>query len=57
MANPETSAYRRDLLYRFLNVLKIHIDGEATTLLEAVNLYQREMRHTDLLPAFSTVTV
>lgn len=46
MANPETSAYRRDLLYRFLNVLKIHIDGEATTLLEAVNLYQREMRHT-----------
>ena len=45
-ANPETSAYRRDLLYRFLNVLKIHVDGEAATLSEAANLYQREMRHT-----------
>ena len=45
-ANPETSAYRRDLLYRFLNVLKIHIDGEGATLSEAANLYQREMRHT-----------
>ncbi len=45
-ANPETSAYRRDLLYRFLNVLKLHIDGEATTLLAAANLYQRDLRHT-----------
>jgi hypothetical protein len=45
-ANPETSAYRRDLLYRFLNVLKIHIDGEEVTLSEAANLYQRGMRHT-----------
>lgn len=45
-ANPETSAYRRDLLYRFLNVLKMHIDGEGATLSEAANLYQREMRHT-----------
>jgi DNA helicase-2/ATP-dependent DNA helicase PcrA len=44
-ANPETFAYRRDLLYRFLNVLKIHIDGEGATLLESANLYQREMRH------------
>ncbi|MBK1820496.1 UvrD-helicase domain-containing protein [Burkholderia orbicola] len=44
-ANPETSAYRRDLLYRFLNVLKLHIDGEATTLLAAANLYQRDLRH------------
>lgn len=44
-ANPETSAYRRDLLYRFLNVLKMHIEGEGTTLAEAANLYQREMRH------------
>ncbi|WP_268798904.1 UvrD-helicase domain-containing protein [Pseudomonas huanghezhanensis] len=44
-SNPETSAYRRDLLYRFLNVLKIHIDGQATTLVEAGILYQREMRH------------
>lgn len=45
-ANPDTSAYRRDLLYRFLNVLKIHIDGGAATLTEAANLYQRDMRHT-----------
>lgn len=45
-ANPETSAYRRDLLYRFLNVLKIHVDGEGANLSEAAKLYQREMRHT-----------
>jgi len=44
--NPETSAYRRDLLYRFLNVLKLHIDGAGATLAEAANLYQSEMRHT-----------
>ena len=43
--NPETSAYRRDLLYRFLSVLKIHIDGEGN-LTEAANKYQREMRRT-----------
>ncbi len=40
-ANPETSAYRRDLLYRFLNVLKIHIDGAGATLTEAANLYRK----------------
>ncbi|MFM1703580.1 UvrD-helicase domain-containing protein [Aeromonas salmonicida] len=45
-ANPDTSAYRRDLLYRLLNVLRMHIDGEGTTLLEAANMCQREMRHT-----------
>ena len=45
-ANPETSVYRRDLLYRFLNVLKIHIDGAGANLTEAANLYQRDMRHT-----------
>jgi len=44
--NPKTSAYRRDLLYRFLNVLKIHIDGGGATLVDAANLYQREMRRT-----------
>lgn len=43
---PETSAYRRDLLYRFLGVLELHIDGAGATYLEAANLYQREMRHT-----------
>jgi hypothetical protein len=45
-ANAETSAYRRDLLYRFLNILNMHIDGEGATLLDSANLYQREMRHT-----------
>lgn len=44
--NPETSAYRRDLLYRFLSVLKIHIDGDAKTLSDSAILYQRDMRHT-----------
>lgn len=44
--NPETSAYRRDLLYRFLNILNIHINGETANLSEAANLYQRKMRHT-----------
>lgn len=45
-ANPETSVYRRDLLNRFLNVLKIHIDGVGANLSEAANQYQRNMRHT-----------
>jgi DNA helicase-2/ATP-dependent DNA helicase PcrA len=45
-SNPETSAYRRDLLYRFLCVLKMHVDGEGATLVEAGVRYQREMRHT-----------
>ncbi|WP_348827664.1 UvrD-helicase domain-containing protein [Halomonas sp. RT37] len=43
--NPETSAYRRDLLYRFLNVLRMHVEYEGMTLSETANLYQREMRH------------
>ena len=45
-ANPETSTYRRDLLYRFLSVLKIQIDGVGANLTEAANKYQRDMRHT-----------
>lgn len=44
-ANKETSIYRRDLLFRFLNVLKMHIDGRGGTLVESANLYQYEMRH------------
>lgn len=44
--NPETSPFRRDLLYRFLNVLKMHIDGDGDTLIESAKLYQRDMRHT-----------
>lgn len=45
-SNPETSAYRRDLLYRFLCVLNMHVDSEGETLVEAGVRYQREMRHT-----------
>lgn len=45
-SNAEASAYRRDLLYRFLSVLTLHIDGQGATFLESANLYQREMRHT-----------
>jgi DNA helicase-2/ATP-dependent DNA helicase PcrA len=37
--NTETSTCRRDLLYCFLDILKIHIDGEGATLLVAANLY------------------
>jgi DNA helicase-2/ATP-dependent DNA helicase PcrA len=44
-ANPETRAYRRDLLYRFLNVLTMHISGEGANLSETATMYQREMRH------------
>jgi len=41
----ETSTYRRDLLNRFLAVLKISIDINTTTLLESAHLFQREFRH------------
>jgi len=43
--NPKTNTYRRDLLNRFMNVLKIHIDGDAANLLEAAHLYQKDFRH------------
>ncbi|WP_204926895.1 hypothetical protein [Pseudomonas syringae] len=33
-------------MYRFLCVLKMHVDGEGETLVEAGVRYQREMRHT-----------
>ncbi|MDM0081704.1 AAA family ATPase [Variovorax sp. J31P179] len=45
-ATKGVSAYRRDLLYRFLNVLRMHIDGDGPSLADAANLYQRDMRHT-----------
>lgn len=43
--NPETSTYRRDLLNRFLNMLKTHIEGGAPSLLDSAQIYQREFRH------------
>lgn len=45
-ANPETGAYRRDLLFRLLHILKMHSESEALTLVEVGKIYQREMRHT-----------
>ena len=42
---PETSVYRRDLLNRFIKVLKIHIEQGAHTLLESAQIYQRKFRH------------
>lgn len=43
--NSETCTYRRDLLNRFMHVLKIHIDGEASTILDSAQIYQKEFRH------------
>lgn len=43
--NPCIRSYRRDLLNRFMNVLRIHInDNDTFTLLESAHLYQREFR-------------
>lgn len=41
--NIETSAYRRDLLYRLFILLKMHVVGQAATLVDADTFYQREM--------------
>jgi len=43
--NPATCIYRRDLLNRFLNILKVHIDGGVPTLLESAHIYQMDFRH------------
>ena len=43
--NPKTRTYRRDLLNRFLNVLRMHINDGASTLLETAHAYQKEFRH------------
>ncbi len=43
--NPKTGTFRRDLLNRFLNVLRINIVDGATTLLESAHTYQMEFRH------------
>jgi hypothetical protein len=41
----ETKLYRRDLYNRLVNVLSIHIDGEAGNLIDSLNVYQRIFRH------------
>lgn len=44
-ANPDTGAYRRDLLNRLLQILKLHGESHEMTLIEAGKIYQRDMRH------------
>ncbi|MCE0962204.1 UvrD-helicase domain-containing protein [Pseudomonas putida] len=44
-ANPETGAYRRDLLNRLLQILKLHGENAEMTIVEAGKIYQRDMRH------------
>jgi DNA helicase-2/ATP-dependent DNA helicase PcrA len=43
--NPETHSYRRDLLNRCLNILKLHCSEKFQTVLEAANSYQKEFRY------------
>lgn len=43
--NPNTYVYRRDLLNRFLSILRIHDDSGALTVLETAELYQAQFRH------------
>ncbi|WP_342649231.1 UvrD-helicase domain-containing protein [Pseudomonas sp. REB1044] len=43
--NPATGAYRRDLLNRLLQILKLHSENYGMTLIEAGKSYQRDMRH------------
>src|SRR5690606_6245174 len=45
-SNTDISVYRRDLFYRFINTLKLHVETKDITLSEAAKLYQRDMRHT-----------
>jgi hypothetical protein len=44
--HPDTHVYRKDLLNRFFNVLRIHLNGVEPTLLGSAKIYQREFRHT-----------
>jgi len=44
-ANQETRIYRRDLFYRFLAVLRVHIENQDLTLVESFDAYQMIFRH------------
>ena len=44
-ANPKTSTYRRDLLYRFMKVLRTHEGDRGLSLLESAQRCQRDFRH------------
>lgn len=43
--NAETSTYRRDLLNRFMRILRTHEENTGLSLLESAQLYQRDFRH------------
>ncbi|WP_134678015.1 UvrD-helicase domain-containing protein [Ectopseudomonas khazarica] len=43
--NPETSAYRRDLLNRLVKVLRIHEENNDLSLMESAQRFQRDFRH------------
>ena len=44
-ANPKTSTYRRDLLNRFMKVLRTHEGDRGLSLLESAQRCQRDFRH------------
>lgn len=44
-ANPKTSTYRRDLLNRFMKILRTHEENPELSLLESAQRYQRDFRH------------
>ena len=43
--HPVTSTYRRDLLNRLMNVLRMHCENSLWSLTEAARQYQREFRY------------
>lgn len=43
--NPETSTFRRDLMNRFMKVIRLHAENEGITLLDCAKRYQRDFRH------------
>ncbi|CAN7168323.1 AAA family ATPase [Variovorax paradoxus] len=44
-SNPDTSTYRRDMLNRFMKILRTHEENCQLSLLESAHLYQRDFRH------------
>lgn len=43
--NPKTATYRRDLLNRFMRVLRVHEENPDLSLLECAHRYQQDFRH------------
>jgi DNA helicase-2/ATP-dependent DNA helicase PcrA len=44
-SNPTTSTYRRDMLNRFMKILRKHAENSQPSLLESAHRYQRDFRH------------